>query len=200
MTVPSRGFTLSATLASLESVNAGLPPKSRVTSDSLHKHSTRHFNMQAPAGAIWRRIQEQRTAESGADYESGIISLVNAASYLETMMLKGYETLVGESTVVSVDQGARAAKQLHELTRQDAGVERMAQLQIQMGRIAKVMKDIIPPKYHQAILDVLDAKEIAPVKEIEGSDKTEQYDPLSDAEVDEEGEGEFDPADDEEDL
>ena len=56
------------------------------------------------------------------------------------------------------------------------------------------MRDIIPPKYHQAILDVLDAKEIAPVKEIEGSDKTEQYDPLSDAEVDEEGEGEFDPA------
>ena len=106
MTAPSRGFTLSAILASLESVNAGLPPKSGVTSDSLHKHSTRHFNMQAPAGAIWRRIQEQRTVESGADYESGIISLVNAASYLETMMLKGYETLVGESTVVSVDQGA----------------------------------------------------------------------------------------------
>jgi hypothetical protein len=50
----SRGFTLSAILASLESVNAALPP-------------------------IWRRIQEQRAAESGVDYGSGIVSLVNAA-------------------------------------------------------------------------------------------------------------------------
>jgi hypothetical protein len=47
---------------------------------------------------------------------------------------------------------------------------------------------------------VLDGKEIARVKAIEGFDKTEEYDPLSDAEVDEEGEGEFDPGDDEEDL
>jgi hypothetical protein len=59
-----------------------------------------------------------------------------------------------------VDQGAWAAKQLHELTRQDAGVERMTQLQIQMGKIVKVMRDIVPPEYHQAILDVLDGKEI----------------------------------------
>ena len=38
--------------------------------------------MQSLAEAIWRRIQEQRAAELGADYKSGIVSLVNAASYL----------------------------------------------------------------------------------------------------------------------
>ena len=75
----SRGFTLSGGLARLESANAALPPKARVSKDSLHKHARLHFNMQAPAGAIWRRIQEQRAAESGVDYESGIVSLVNAA-------------------------------------------------------------------------------------------------------------------------
>ena len=44
--------------------------------------------MQSPAEAIWRRIQEQRAAESGTDYKSGIVSLVNAASYLLTTFTK----------------------------------------------------------------------------------------------------------------
>ena len=38
-------------------------------------------------------------------------------AYYETVMIKGYQTLVDEDTVVSVDQGAYAAKQLHQLTR-----------------------------------------------------------------------------------
>jgi hypothetical protein len=59
-------------------------------------------------------------------------------SYLETMMLKGYETPVDESTVISPQQGAWAAQQLHQLTRQDAGIEEMALMQARMNQIVGV--------------------------------------------------------------
>jgi len=67
-------------------------------------------------------------------------------AFYETVMLRAYENLVDENTVVSVDQGAYAAKQLHELTRQDAGVERIAQMQVQMNRIISVMREL-PAEY-----------------------------------------------------
>jgi hypothetical protein len=94
----------------------------------------------SPAREIYRRILERRAAESDADYENGIATLVSTIGYLDVMMHKGFETLVAEDATVSVDQGAYAAKQLHELTRQDAEVERMAAMQIQMGRIVKVTR------------------------------------------------------------
>ena len=156
----SHGHTYPSILQILEPVNAARPKNKQVTEDSLWKHGRKHFGRQAPAREVYRRILERRAAESDADYDNGIATLVNTINYLDVMMHKGFETLVAEETTVSVDQGAWAAKQLHELTRQDAGVERMTQLQIQMGKIVKVMRDIVPPEYHQAILDVLDGKEI----------------------------------------
>ena len=56
-------------------------------------------------------------------------------------------------------------------------------MHVQMNRIVKVMREIVPDRYHQAILDTLEGKETAAI-------------PIH-AEVDEQSEAEFDPADDE---
>ena len=180
----SHGHTHASILQILEPVNATRPAKARITSDSLWKHGKKHFNMRAPAREVYRRILERRAAESDADYENGIATLVSAIGYLDVMMHRGYETLVAEDTVISPQQGAWAAKQLHELTKQDAGVERMSQLHAQLNRIVAVMREVVPPEFHQAILDKLEGKETTPTPI--------NAEPVRDEQIEE-----FDPADDE---
>ena len=71
-------------------------------------------------------------------------------------MLKGYETLVDESTMISPQQGACAAHQLHQLTRQDAGIEEMARMHARMNQIVAAFRGL-PEEYQQMIFDRLRA-------------------------------------------
>lgn len=124
----AHGHSYPAIVALLEPLNATRARNRQITKACVWKHSKRHFNLQAPTAAIWRRILKKRAAESRPAFEDGVASLVNAASYFDIMMRKGFATMVGEDTVVSPQEGAWAAKQLHEVTKQDVGVERFAQL------------------------------------------------------------------------
>ena len=119
--------------------------------------------------------------ENAVDFVNGVATAITPMAFYETVMVRAYETLVAEDTVVSVDQGAYAAKQLHELTRADAGVEQFARQQAEMNRILAAWREL-PARYQQLLLDKLEGKETAISIE---------------PEVGEEGEEEFDPADDE---
>ncbi len=171
---------------SLRDDNAKLDARDRVTIDSIRNHTVRHFPVQQTARATYREILERRAKENGADFIEGVATAITPMAYYETVMVKAYQTLVDEDTVVSVEQGAYAAKQLHELSRLDAGVEKMAEMHVQMNRIVKVMREIVPARYHQAILDVLEGKEPAPMREIEDADEVEEFDPGDDEGFDEE--------------
>ena len=138
------------------------------------------------AKATYREILERRARENGVDFVNGVAIAITPIAFYETVVAKAYQTLVDEDTVVSVEQGAYAAKQLHELSRQDAGVEKMAEMHVQMNRIVKVMREVIPARYHQAILDVLEGKEPALMREIEHADDVEEFDPGDDEGFDEE--------------
>jgi hypothetical protein len=157
--------------------------QARITADSLQTHRARHFNIQAGASALWRRILEERAAAESADYERGVVNLVTPRVFFELMMVKSYAALADEATTISVDQGLAAARELGKLTGHGADDEqKWAEAHVQLNRIVKVMREIVPARYHQAILDTLEGRETA-ARSIE-------------AEVDEEDEGEFDPADD----
>jgi hypothetical protein len=67
----------------------------------LWKHGRKHFGRQAPAREVYRRILERRAAESDADYENGVATLVSTIGYLEVMMHRGFETLTDENTTMS---------------------------------------------------------------------------------------------------
>ncbi len=141
----SHGHTYPSILRALEPLNATRPAKCAITKACLWKHCKRHFNLQAPAAAIWRRVLEDRAAESQGAFEDGVASLVNAASYLEVMMRKGYASMVAEDTVISPQDGAWAAIKLHEITKEDSGPEGMAHLQAQLNRIVACMREVVPP-------------------------------------------------------
>jgi hypothetical protein len=176
------GYTLAAILDTLQPVNASLPRKSQITADSLGKHRLKHFNLQQPAAALWRRIQEQHAAES-ADFESGVVSLLTPAAFFTTMMQRGFQTMINETTAISVDQGFAAARQLAQLTRDGIDDEqKWARAHAQMARILAAFREL-PDEYQQMVLDKVETP-VPPgggrLALVEGglADGDDEFDPL----------------------
>ncbi len=155
----SAGFTLTAIVEALEGLNASLPAKARVTVDSLHKHRMKHYNVQAGANAVWRRMLEEAD-QSG--FESSVASLVTPMSFFQVLMSKGYAALAAEDTV-TIDQAALAARELHKMTR-DGGddAQRWAEVHAKQAKIVAVFREFIPPERHQEFLDRLEGRSPPP--------------------------------------
>jgi hypothetical protein len=167
----------------LKPINAVRRKNSQITKASLYWHQKNHFNTQEPARAIYRQIMEDRAKEHELNYVEGTTTAINAMSYLETMMVKGYKKLTDENfDNVSVVEGRDAAIKLHEMTKADAGLAEAAKAMNEMNRIIAAVKEVVPERYFNQILARLDSGEgTAGFIEAEASD------------IEEEDEEEFDP-------
>ena len=63
---------------------------------------------------------------------------------LETVMVKGYQTLVDEHISVSYRDGMEAALKLNEIARKDEGAIDRARMRAEMGRVIEVVRTFIP--------------------------------------------------------
>ena len=151
------GYSTSAILQSLTDLNSGLPSKHRVTIDSLQTHRAKHFDLQVGANAVWRHLQEQRMTERSADYDRGVASLVNPMIYLETMMIKGYASLVDQGTAVTPEQGAGAARELARLLAHGDDEQKWAEVHAKQNRIITAFRQL-PPQFQQQVLDAVDLR------------------------------------------
>ncbi len=88
------GASYAMILRALRDDNAKLAKPDRVTIDSIRNHTTRHFPVQNVAKATYRRILEQRAQENGVDFVNGVATAITPMAFFETVMAKGYETLV----------------------------------------------------------------------------------------------------------
>ena len=61
-----------------------------VTSDSIRRHSERHFPVQNAARATYREILERRAQENSVDFVDGVATAITPMALLETVMVKGY--------------------------------------------------------------------------------------------------------------
>jgi hypothetical protein len=107
-------------------------------------HCTRHFPVQNVARATYRDILERRAKENRADFIEGVATAITPLAFLETVMVKGYQTLVDEHTSVSYRDGMDAALKLNEITRKDEGAMDRARTLADMGRIIEVVRTFIP--------------------------------------------------------
>lgn len=165
----------------LKPVNEALEEKDRISYDNLWQHIKRHFNPENPAREIFRNIQRRRLADEGIDFEKAVGNTVNAIIYFETMMVKGYSTMIDEKTEVSVAEGASAAKQFYDMTRKDAGLQEMAELMAAQNRIIAAFREEVPERYHAAIIARLEGKDAPLDVEVRELDKGDEspYDPLA---------------------
>ena len=117
-----------------------------ITEACLYNHRDRHFDIQAPAVALWRRMQEKHAIEHGRDWREGVGTILNVFSYLETVGVRGYETLIDPTTPVSYDDGAKAMLKLHELAKADEGAFERAAMLAEMGHLIEVVREFVKPE------------------------------------------------------
>lgn len=172
-------------------VNNGRSNRDQINYDVVWRHTKKHFDIDNPAREIYREILARRAAEEGKDIDQGVGSAVNALSYLETMAIRGYQDLIDENTRIPYADGAKAAIKLHELTRQDAGVQEIAEVMRKMNYVINAVLTAVPEQYHGDIQAIIEGKELprravtAEPDEIEDAD----FDPAAFAEDEDEDDG-----------
>jgi hypothetical protein len=83
-------------------------------------------------------------------------------AFLETIMVKGYETLVDPDSTVDVKTGMIAACRLQELIDSRAGQPDMAGMWAEMDRIIKVVRTFIPDEQWPEVQAMLNGE--APIQ------------------------------------
>jgi hypothetical protein len=182
------GASYAMILRTLEQDNAKLDKRERVTIDSIRQHTKRHFPVQNVAKATYRRILEQRAQQNSVDFVNGVATAITPMAFYETVMVKGYETLVDSGTEVDVSTGMVAAGRLQALIDSRASGTRIADLMAQLGRIIEVVHSTVPEELWPEILRKIDGPVAAdsPADELEDCDDEEDmYDPRQSAEADE---------------
>ena len=135
-----------------------------------------------------RNILERRAQENGIDFVKGVATAITPMAFFETVMVKGYETLVDPDTAVDVNTGMIAAARLQALIETRASGTSIADLMAQMDRIIRVIHSTVPQGLWPEILRKIDGPVAAdtPADEFEDYDHAEdEYEPAESAEADE---------------
>ena len=182
------GASYAMILRALGEDNATLDKRDRVTIDSIRNHTVRHFPVQNVAKATYRRILERRAQENGVDFVKGVATAITPMALLETVMVKGYETLVDPDTKVDVKTGMIAACRLQALIDSRVGQPDMAHIMVQMNHIIEAVKSTVPREMWGEIvrkLDQLEQHSKALDVEPEAFDEADDgYDPIEFADKD----------------
>ena len=109
------GASYAMILRAIADDNTRLDKRDRITIDSIRNHTARHFPVQNVAQATYRRILERRAQDNGVDFVNAVATAITPMAFYETVMLKGYETLVDSDTKVDVSTAMIAAGRLQAL-------------------------------------------------------------------------------------
>ena len=183
------GTSYAMILRAIEDDNTKLDKRDRVTIDSVRNHCGRHFPVQNVAQATYRRILERRAQENGVDFVNAVATAITPMAFYETVVVKGYATLVDPDTQVDVSTGMIAAGRLQALIESRANGTNVAQLIAQLDRIIRAIHDSVPEELWDEILDKIDGPMPAgrPKEEFEEEcdGAEDMYDGMESAEADE---------------
>jgi hypothetical protein len=182
------GLSYAMILRALQEDNDQLDIRDRITIDSIRNHTARHFPVQNVARATYRRILERRAQENGVDFVKGVATAITPLAFYETVMVKGYETLVDSGTKVDVSTGMIAAARLQALIDSRAGRTSMADVLFKVDRIINAIHDTVPPELWEVILHKIGGPMAAdtPIDEFDECDDAEDmYDPMDSGVADE---------------
>ncbi len=182
------GASYAFIVRSLAEDNARRDERDRVTVDSVRNHCRRHFPIQQVSHATYREILERRARENAVDFVKGVATALTPMAFFETVMVKGYETLIDPDTTVDVNTAMIAAGRLQALIDSRAGKTRMAEVLVQMDRIINAIHDTVPEELWPELVRKIHGPVAAdtPMGEFEDCDDTEDMcDPMESAKADE---------------
>ena len=117
-----------------------------MTVDSVRTHCGRHFPVQSFAKATYREILERRAQENQIDFVEGVATALTPMALYETIMVRGYETLIAQDTTVDVNTGMLAAGRLQALVESRAGETSLAEVIVKMNRVIEAVRSTVPPE------------------------------------------------------
>jgi len=129
----------------------------KYTSKSFNNHKNKHLALK---DAAIRQIVEKRAKEAGIDIDNAAESLLTSRSVLETMVHKGFESVLNGRTTVRPEDLMAALKQLQE---QD---EEYHDVQLRMNReefrkelqvFIDSVRSVVPSEMHEEIISVFKA-------------------------------------------
>jgi hypothetical protein len=105
---------------------------------------------------------ERRAQENGIDFVMGVATAITPMAFLETVMVRGYETLVDSNTKVDVHTGIVAASRLQALIgSRDDSID-IAELRVQLGKITEAVRSVVPESMWGQIINKLEELERHP--------------------------------------
>ena len=183
------GASYAMIVRALAADNAELDKCDRVTIDSVRNHCGRHFPVQNFAKATYREILERRAKANGVTFIEGVATALTPIAFLETVMVKSYETLVDSDTKVDVHTGIVAAARLQSLIDSGDDGRELLVLRVQMGQMCNAVKSIVPQEMWGEIIEKIEEFEQHQAALDVGTDSfddddDEPYDPMEFAEDD----------------
>lgn len=176
----ARGASYAYIVRALED-DAKVDNSDRVTIDSIRNHSARHFPVQTVARATYREILERRAKENGVDFVEGVATAITPMAFLETIMVKGYETLVDPDTEVDLKTAMIAAGRLQALLDSRAGQPDIVDIMVKQNRIIAAVQSMLPESSWPELMRRVDGT----VKSADRvDDEIEEFDPGDDDEYD----------------
>jgi hypothetical protein len=145
----------------LDEDNASLDKRDQVTINSIRNHTSRHFPVQNVGAATYREILERRAKENAVDFVEGVATAITPMALYETIMVKGYQTLVDPDTKVDVNTAMIAAGRLQALIDTRAGQPDIVDMLVQVNRIISVVKSTVPESKWPEIVRKLKAEDEA---------------------------------------
>lgn len=170
------GLTQYDILETLKPYNASQAKNNQITHNSLQHHRKEHFAIDKAGAVVFRAIQEKRAQEYNQDFIEGTGTIINALSYLETMQVKGYQTLVNEEYIVDPVVGMQASVKLHELLAKQEGENELAELRRKLNLFINAVKDTVPEKYFSSVVEKVELQfNVVRQQAIEAEVEEEQF-------------------------
>ncbi|MCR8695215.1 hypothetical protein NWP13_22015 [Rhodococcus pyridinivorans] len=150
------GATYAAIHRAVAEDNAGVDEADRVTVDSIRRHAARHYPVQNVAKATYREILEQRAKENGIDFVDGVATAITPMAFYETLMVKGYQSIVSGREDVDANTAMNAAAKLQAILDTRQGDADIAGLRLQVRQLADAVRSTVPRSMWADILAKLE--------------------------------------------
>lgn len=162
--------------------------KDKIGYNSIRNHHQRHLTEESAASMVHREILERNAKKREIDFVDGVVSAITPMAYMESVMTKGYKTLVDDNTFVSAELGLKAAEKLHEIHRSEEENENIDDIIYKMNLLTEIVREVVPVKYWNEITARLAEEE----EKQSGIVNSEAEEDIDDAEVVEDEPQDFD--------
>lgn len=141
-TLLAYGMGSTEILEFVDDINSKRSKNNKITLDSIRNHRQRHFNVQAPTQAGFRRILERRKAQLSDEFADAAGGLLTGMAYLDVVASKGWQHLIDDDTKVPYQDGLQAMLKLEEMQRDGQVEEQVAQMRRDVALLRQAVQDV----------------------------------------------------------